>query len=298
MEKIILATLVLFLSTSTLFAQTEPVLNPDTGQPVVEEAPASNWEHSLRASLTGTQASFRNWNQGGVDNIAVLGATTFNSLYSKDKFSYKLDVNLRYGQTRIGDGDFIKSDDRIRIRNQISRKFRDERLSAIFNLNFESQFDKGYDEPESDQKQLVSKFFSPAYISQVLGVGFKPDDYFRLEAGLAMKQTIVNDRSLSGFYNLDPGDTFRNEAGFSFLAGYERQIMENIIYSGYVETFTNVNRSLSSTDVMFVNEISGQINRYISANVELVLAYDDDITEKLQVKQIISVGFSYSFFGE
>ncbi len=292
--------ILLFAGTSA-FAQTEPAPNPDTSQPAAEEADTSNWKHSLRASLTGTQASYRNWSQGGTNNIAILGTTAFSSEYSKDRYGYNLDINLRYGQTRIGDGDFIKSDDRIRIRNQASRKFRDERLSAIFNLNFESQFDKGYENPipdEGEERILISRFMAPAYVTQVLGLSYKPVENLRFEGGLAMKQTIVSDTVLSERYGLDAGESFRNEAGFSFLIGYERRIMENIFYSGYVETFTNVNRSLKYTDVLFINEITGQINRYISANVEFVLAYDRDIIDELQVKQIISLGLSYSFFGD
>ncbi|TVQ70615.1 MAG: DUF3078 domain-containing protein [Balneolaceae bacterium] len=295
----------LSLAVSSVHAQTEPAPPPDTEGPETEEVAASNWERSLRASLTGTQATYRNWSQGGTDNLAVLGSTAYTSEYSRDRYGYKLDINLRYGQTRVGDGDFIKSDDRIRIRNQASRKFRDERLSAIFNLNFESQFDKGYKNPvpeEGEQRELISRFMAPAYITQVLGLSYKPVESLRMEGGVAMKQTIVavTDENLSRRYfgvgNED--QNFRNEAGLSLLVGYERRVMENIFYSGYVETFTNVNRSLNYTDVLFVNEITGQINRYISANVEFVLAYDREIEPDLQVKQIISLGLSYSFFGD
>lgn len=113
-----------------------------------------------------------------------------------------------------------------------------------------------------------------------------------------MRQTFVTDDALAVKYNLPEGDNFRNEAGFSLLAGYERRIMENIFYSGYVETFSNVNKSLGSSDFLFVNEITGRINRYISANIEFALAYNDDFSDEIQVKQILSIGFNYSFFEE
>ena len=295
-------TLIAFLfAVSPVFAQTEPAPNPDTAQPVPGEVDTSNWERSLRTSLTGTQATYKNWSQGGTDNLAILGTTAYTSEYSKDRYGYILDINLRYGQTRIGDGDFIKSDDRIRIRNQASRKFRDERLSAIFNVNFESQFDKGYENPipdEGEERILISRFMAPAYLTEVLGLSYKPVENLRFEGGIAMKQTIVTDTDLSTRFGLEEGENFRNEAGLSLLIGYERRIMENIFYSGFVETFTNVNRSLDKSDMLFVNEITGQINRYISANVEFVLAYDSDIIDELQIKQIISLGLNYTFFGD
>lgn len=257
------------------------------------------WDVSLRTSLSGSQATYRNWSQGGVDNIALLGSVGFGSRYETERYVFNHTTSLRYGQTRIGEGDFIKSDDIIRLRNQLRRKFRDERFGAILNVNFETQFGKGYDDPdppEGEPRNLISRFMAPAYLNQVLGVSYNPDRYFRAETGLAMKQTISADTDLSPLFGLDEDQNFRNEAGFSVLLGYERQIMENIFYSGFAETFTNVNKPLSSTDFLIVNELTGQINRYISANLELAFAYNDDITDELQVKQIISVGFSYAFF--
>ncbi len=288
----------LLLGISNVPAQVDPGQNGNA-ESAVSEQDTTFWSYSLRTSLTGSQATFRNWSQGGTDNISANGATGFSSEYKQDNFMYSLGINLRYGQSRIGEGDFVKSDDLIRMRNQVRRLFRDERFSTIFNLNFETQFDKGYDNPvpaEGETRNVISRFFAPAYLSQTLGLSYNPDRNLRFEAGLAMKQTFVQDTTLSTRYGLNEGDTFRNEAGFSTLIGFERRLMESIYYSGYAETFTNVNKSLTSTDVLFVSEITGQINRYISANLEFALAYNDDITDELQVKQVISVGFSYSFF--
>lgn len=265
----------------------------------LEQQVAPKWDYSLRTSLTGSQASYRNWSQGGIDNLSVTATTGLSAGYKKENMEYSLSVNLRYGQTKVGDGDFVKSDDRIRIRNQVRRLFRDERFSTVFNVNLDTQFDLGYDRPvpvEGETRKVISRFFAPAYLSEVVGLSYNPDRNLRFEAGLAMRQTFVTDTALSVRYGLDEGATFRNEAGFSLFIGYERRIMESIFYSGYVETFTNVNKSLASSDVTFVSEITGQINRYISANLEIGLAYNDDVSSELQVKQIISVGFSYQFF--
>ena len=273
----------------------------DAADPPDEENDASPWEVSWRSSLTGSQASYRSWSQGGTDNLSVLAASAYSSSYKKEQFGFSQSVNLRYGQSRVGDGEFVKSDDLVRVRNQVSWLLRDERFGFIFNLNFETQFDTGYDIPvpeEGEKQKVISRFLAPAFVNEVMGMTYRPDSHFRLEAGLAMKQTIVRDTGLSGRYGLDEGSRFRNEAGFSLFAGYERRLMENIHYAGYVETFTNVNKSIRSSDLLFVNEITGQINRYIGANVEFALAYNDDITNELQVRQSISIGLNYNFFAD
>lgn len=302
LKELLIAMIILMLVVPAAFAQDEQETNSETEQQETQEPDEdSYWDYSLRTSVTGSQATYRNWSQGGTDNIAMLGTTGFSANYEKEKYIYNLDINLKYGQSRIGDGKFVKNDDLIRLRNQIRRMFRNEHFSAIFNVNFETQFDKGYDNPvpaEGETRNVISRFFAPAYLSEVLGLSYNPDRNLRFEAGLAMKQTFVTDTALSTHYGLDEGNTFRNEAGFTLLLGYERQIMENIHYETYLETFTNVNRSLTSTDVLFVNEITGRINRFISANVEFAFAYNDDVIDELQVKQIVSVGFSYNFFEE
>ena len=75
----------------------------------------------------------------------------------------------------------------------------------------------------------------------------------------------------------------------------EQDIATNVILMSQVETFTNYLKPVSSTTILFTNEIVGKINNFLSANLQLVLAYDDNITTELQVKQVISIGFNYKF---
>jgi hypothetical protein len=105
---------------------------------------------------------------------------------------------------------------------------------------------------------------APAYLTQNAGIAYIPDDRFAIEVGLGLKQTIVRDRELSARYGLDGEARFFNEAGFTFGVSYETSIMENVTYSGYIETFSNLNRSLKRTDVNFSSSLAGRINDYLN----------------------------------
>ncbi|MFU8859490.1 MAG: DUF3078 domain-containing protein [Cyclonatronaceae bacterium] len=252
---------------------------------------ASHWDMSWRASFNGSQASFRNWSQGGTNTVSLTTSSVLTGAYKKDRIGYNFDLNLKYGQTKLEGQDMRKSDDQILFRNQLNYFFNDERWSAVLSAGFQSQFDKGYDD---DNEIVISRFMSPAYLTEMLGIAYKPVDYFEAQFGVAMKQTIVNDTDLSTIYGLDAGESFRNEAGLSTFFKLEKEIWTNVLYSGTLETFWNAQNSLESTDVTFSNEFTARINNYLSTNFQFVVVYNDDITKELQIKQVLSVGLTFT----
>lgn len=251
-----------------------------------------DWDIRIRAGLNGSQAYYRAWSQGGVDRIAVVANTMFSGVYTDGPYQYGFRLDLRYGQTRLDRGEFRKSEDVIRFRNQFRRRFSDERFSLTANVNFETQFDKGYDR---SFENVQSRFLAPATLTETFGLSYDPDSYFRSTFGISLRQTFIRDTSLSERYGLDAGEWFRNEAGFTLIINYEREIWENVRYTGYLETFSNLQKSLLSTDIVFTNELIGRINSYLTTNFEFALQYNDDITNALQIKQILSVGLNFNF---
>ncbi len=269
-----------------------PMPTDDLLGSVNDEEEEGYWDFSLRTGLNGSQAYYRAWAQGGVDRIAVVANTVFSAVYTEGAYQYGTRVTLRYGQTRQDRGEFRKSDDLIRIRNQFRRRFSDERFSLTGNLNFETQFDRGFDR---SYENVQSRFLSPGTLTQTAGLSFDPDSYLELTVGMSLRQTFMRDTSLSERYGLDEGDWFRNEAGFTFILKYERKVWDSVTYNGYLETFSNLQKSMLNTDIVFTNEFVGEINDYLSTNFEFSLQYNDDITNKLQIRQILSVGINYAF---
>ncbi len=251
-----------------------------------------DWEIRIRSGLNGSQAYYREWAQGGVDRIAVVASTMFTGVYTDGPYQYGFRLDLRYGRTRQDRGAFRKSEDLIRLRNQFRRRFTDERFSLTANVNFETQFDKGYDR---SFEIVQSRFLAPGTLTETIGLSFDPGSDFESMFGISLRQTFIRDTSLSERYGLDQGEWFRNEAGFTVIMSYEREIWTNVKYSGYIETFSNLQKSLPSTDVTLTNELVGRINSYLTTNFEFAIQYNDDITKALQIKQILSVGLNYSF---
>jgi len=288
--------IILYISTSGVFNVVQAFSTPGTDDNPVQVAPADSVVRPLKMSgwftLNGTQASFRNWSQGGVNNIAASSTARFEVEYKQGRHIMTSASNLKYGKARIEGKEYRKTDDEIRIRNQYRYLLDDPRFSLIAQLNFSTQFDKGFDK---NYVNVISNFMAPGYLVETVGFAYNPNAGLQFDMGISLKQTIVIDSTLSSVYNLKPGNTVMNEGGISLGMKIERDIATNVNLSSQIETFTNYVRPVNSTTIRFTNEIVGKINSYLSANLQLAMVYDDNITKELQVKQVISIGFNYRF---
>jgi hypothetical protein len=259
----------------------------------------NGWDQKWVASLNGSQAAYSNWSQGGVSSLSGTGSSVFSLLYRDGKFAYGFRTNLKYGQSRSGGQGVRKTDDLISIGNRFTYTFEEDgTLSAYGVVGFKTQFDRGfdYDAKVAGGDSLISNFMAPAYLNEGIGLAYAPNQSFIFEAGLGLKQTIINDGDLAPNYGLDQGDTFRSEGGLTTGINFEKQIAENIIYSSNLETFTNFLIPISETDVAWGNELVGQINNVVSASFQFELRYDNDFSSEIQLKQVLSAGLSVNLY--
>lgn len=280
--------LLLFLST-TFTIQAQDVAIPDS---------LDGWDVNWVAGLNGSQAAYSNWSQGGVNNLAFTGNSAFIAAYKKERFAYIFELNTRYGQTKIEGEGVRKTDDRLSVKNRFLYDLgaeKDGDFKLFGNINFRTQFADGfqYGEAPDGGDILISSFIAPGYLSENAGLAYVPSENFSFEAGLGLQQTFVEDESLSPLYGLDADETFKNEAGLTFGINYQKSLATNLSLSSSVETFTNLNKAVSSTDLFVTNQFTGKINDFMNASLRLDFIYDDDFSKELQVAQVLSVGVSF-----
>lgn len=214
-------------------------------------------------------------------------------------FSYGFRTNLKYGQSNIKGQGVRKTDDVIDIRNRFNYMINDqETLSAYGVIGFKTQFDEGYDYSEEAGVPdiYISDFMAPAYFNEGIGLAYEPGNAFTFQAGVGLKQTIVNNDDLAPIYGLDPGDNFRGEGGITTGISFENEVFEDIVFFSALETFTNLLIPIDETDVMWSNELAGKINGYVSASFQFELRYDNDFSSEVQLKQVLSAGVSFSLY--
>ncbi len=279
-----LLTLTLVCVTGLSFAQ-ETIIIPDT----LDNEWAVTWVLGLNAS----QSTFNNWAAGGQNNVTATAFTRVNGAYRKGNFTYGYVFNVRYGITNIEGEESRKTNDRIATRHRAAYILNDENtMNAFAQVSFVTQFYDGYDY-STDPRTRISDFMAPGYFSQSIGYAYTPTNYVSFEAGLALKQTLVNDDQivLTQGYGVTPGDNVFSEGGLQLAVNFSKEILTNVNYTTSFETFNNINKSLASTDVSWANELTGKINDYLTASFQLEMIYDDDVVaDELQTRQILSAG--------
>ncbi len=283
MKRILLLITISALYSTHIFAQGEPV---DT-----------SWKKGGFIGLNFSQIGLTNWAQGGDNSVAFASSANLFANYIKGNVDWQNSLDLAYSLVQSGNDKLRKSDDRIDFTSKYSRKISDHWLYGII-FNFKSQFADGFQYP--DDSNIVSKFFSPAYMTLSPGITYKPVDYFEVFISpLAAKWTFVNDKNLSdvGAYGVDPGKTVRTELGAYLNMKFKKDIMENVNFTSKLELFYNYTDSENAgeIDVNWENILTMKVNRFITASVTAQLIYDADVIERTQFKETIGVGFGYKF---
>ena len=309
-KKLTLLCLLLFTGIVT-FAQEEGTEKGDT-----------TWTFSGLGSVTFTQVALSNWQAGGQSSVSANAFLNGNAVYHKDLVTFESNLDLGYGLTKIGDGDWIKSDDKIDWTNKFGHvATKDWDYSAF--LNFKSQFTAGYNYPNDSVE--ISNFLAPAYVLGGLGMDYHPFEGFSaLIAPVTGKMTIVNDQTLAdqGAYGVEeavldtagtvvtPGKKTRLELGGYVKIVYKVNLMENITLQTKLDLFSNYLENPQNIDVNWENILNLKVNKYITANLTTHMIYDQDIEipvdedgdgvaektgPRVQFKEVFGVGFSYKF---
>lgn len=286
--------------------------------------PVSYWKQKNEVGLDISQITFVNWNAGGNNSVSGLLKGNFIREYSKGHLNWKNELIIRFGLNKQEGQELRKTEDQFRFNSTFG--YRRDSISNWFysgKYNFITQYANGYKYPNTDLP--ISKPLAPAYM--FLGVG---SEYNRKDlklnlylSPLTQKSTIVLDRELSnqGAFGvtaavIDPltgeviqeGKRYRSEVGILITNQWEKEVFKNInlehrisLYSDYFNNFGNI-------DIDWQIQFNMIINKYVRANIGSHFIYDDDIKTreivdgkpvmsgpKLQIKQLLGIGLTYSF---
>ncbi|MFZ4399105.1 MAG: DUF3078 domain-containing protein [Bacteroidales bacterium] len=285
----------------------------------------SGWKRGGVIRLSFTQASFTNWAAGGQNSISLNALFSMYANYKKNNNSWDNMLDIGYGFLQQGkDGKVIKTDDKIDFTSKYGRAASEYWYYAVL-LNFKTQMAPGYNYPNDSVK--ISNAFAPAYILLALGMDFKPGSHLSaFMAPVNLKNTIVNNTTLAdaGAFGVDKatydangnmlihGKKFKSEFGGYVRIVYQTNFFEDKSVSllTKLDLFSNYIHNPQNIDVSWETIIGFKVNKYISATITTQLVYDDDIKipidkngdgvtdyfgPRTQFKEILGIGFSYSF---
>lgn len=264
--------------------------------------PQSNWKFAGVAGINLSQTSLTNWAAGGENSMSWQAYLNYAANYKSDRWSWDNALVADFGKTYTTTAKWQKSIDKLNLTSKIGY-FMTDQLTASFMGDFLTQFDKGYKTAgDRETDSYISHLMAPGYLTLATGIDYKPNtDLSVMFAPVTGKLTFVTDEKLSkvGAYGVPPGDHFLGELGASLVANYNKQLTKQLNLISKLTLFSAYNHNFGRVDLLWDILLSARISKYLSATLTLNFVYDDDVHTatggpKLQVRQILGVGISYT----
>ncbi len=250
----------------------------------------SSWTYSGFIGISGTQAGFSNWAQGGENSLSATGNLLLEAHYKKGKNIWDNMFMMNLGTSRLGEGFYKKSEDKIEFNTKFGHEAtKNWYYSALF--NFKTQSVIGYEYPDDTTEIMISGFLAPAYIKVGLGMDYKPSKHFSLYLSPATaKWIIVNDQNLAnaGSFGVEKavvdtagniiteGSMLKTEFGAYLRLTFEKDIFKNVNFATILELYSDYLDNPQNIDVDWQVIITMKVNDFLNAQIKTHLIYDDN----------------------
>jgi hypothetical protein len=291
----------------------------------------TSWKFPGLFSISASQTSLSNWQGGGSDNLTITSIFKLDPVYKKGNHEWINKIDLKYGLIKLGDFKlYQKNMDQLFLLTKYNRNAFNKYWYYTTQADFRTQFAPGYNySGDSIVGRATSDFMSPGYVQLLVGLDYKPADYFSITfAPVAGKITIVNRQHLAdeGAYGVKkavldsagrvvtPGERTRYEFGGRVIVKFKKEIAKNVSLDSYLDLFSNYVEKPGNIDVVFNNMLTFKINKYFTASIISQMLYDDDVVIKrdwdkdglydkpqdifgprLQALTTIAIGFGVTF---
>lgn len=262
------------------------------------------WKNWTSFGINANQASFSdNWNGGGVNSVSVGATFDHKSEYVKDDKSFLTQLVLQYGKVKNKSQSARKSNDRIFWDNKAALKF-SKNWSFFASLALETQFDVGYTYPKNEQgeeigRKQISNFMAPGYLTESIGLEYKPDNTFSLRfgTGTARQTFILDDRLVfddKPNFGVEAGKNFKNELAFQVVANLDRDIGANLNLKSRYAFFANY-EALKDASHRLDATVTARVSRVVNVSLSTVVWYDKNVVKDVQVSENLALGIMYKF---
>ncbi len=252
------------------------------------------WQRSAIFNLGFTQGYIGNWAGGGESSISGLFDVDAYANYNTEKINWENKLGYRYGLMKIGEeDDFRKNEDLLEVETKLGVKAIDKWYYSTY-FSMKTQFFNGFNYP--DREQPISSLFAPGYFMFSVGMDYKPSGSLSvLISPLTGKYTIVADTNKidQTKYGIDKDKKIKKETG-AYIKGTQKwNITSDIKLLNEVGFFTNYEENPQNIDVNWKMTLEMKVNYFITTKIFTHMVYDDDVMNKLQFKEILSIGISY-----
>lgn len=266
-----------------------------------------HWLHTFGATLQFSQAYVSpNWYQGGNNNINMITDLSYNIKLNQKlhpKLLFETNVKYRLGINSAPDDSlraYNISEDLFQVNSTFGLKAVEKWYYTV-NAQFKTQLLNSY---KSNTNNLKSGLLSPGELNAGIGMTYNTankDKTFTLDASISPLSynlmICTSDRIDHTSFNIDKNKTTSSKYGSSAEVKIAWIISSNVKLSSRFFAFSDYERFYAD----FENTLVFEINKYLTSQVFAHLRYDtltpysDPNWHKLQIKEILSLGFAYKF---
>jgi len=283
----------------TLISLCNVVLAQETVPP--DPDPAA-WSPSIIGKLAGSQAGFQNWAEGGVNTLAFSVGLDGKAERNSSGWQQIHEGRLTFGLVKQDTLDFRKAEDLIRLSSTFTYSGEGflDKLKPTIALMARTQFAPGFNFEKNPLKDgrvppvKVSDFLSPGTFTQSLGMTYQAKPYISQRLGVGGKETVVLLEDLRTLYNVEEDKNVRVELGIEAFTNFDREIAKNVVFKSTLGLFAAFNKP-ESPDMIWESVLNMKVNSWLNVNFEWAVLFDEDVSDKAQLKEVFSIGFSYIF---
>ena len=263
---------------------------------------SSPWRYELNTSLQITQNfATNNWYQGASNSFSMLASAKGYIKYKHENILWENNGEWRAGVSTVS-GDSLRkvknTDDVFRINSKFGYQVHEHwYVSAIgeFRTNLWNNW-------RANTKELSTSFLTPIRFTLGVGADYKPLKGLSVNIAPATYKLVYAMKAESDMvnvteYGIEEGKNMLHELGSSVRVDWRWRPVREIIVDMNFYFFTNYKRVETELEL----DVDFIINRYLSAKVMIHPRYDSTVElaegqkNKLQFKELISIGFSHTF---
>ena len=187
-----------------------------------------------------------------------------------------------------------KTDDEIFLESLLIYKY-GLYINPYIAATLRTQFAKGYAYDNFGNGVVVSEFFDPGYLTQSIGLAYKPITEITTRFGVGLREVFASD--FAQLYTDDPLtntiEKTRVNGGMESVTDVNWNFAENMLFTSKLEIFspfTDINKLIIRSDIA----ISAKVNKYVTSAFNVTLINDANVSPYTQIKQVLSIGLSYT----
>lgn len=267
-----------------------------------------NWIHTFEGSLQFSQAYISpNWYQGGTNNLNLIGAIRWavelNQAFHP-KLLFNFDIRYKVGVNNAPDDSLHKyniSEDLLQINTTFGYKAL-RRWYYSVNAMFKTQLLNSY---KKNSHEMAASFLSPGELNIGVGMTYNyvsPRKSFTVDVSLSPLsynlKTCVSDRVPHSPVGIADDARSVSEIGSNAEMRLKWRLSYNISLNSRLFAFTDYGYAQADLEAT----LQFDINRFLTTQLYAHARYDTRTVRpegstwhKLQLKEILSLGFSYRF---